>query len=180
MTVIPTVELEDPDSPNASRKSSLKIVQAERPSLTGAFLDLPNPSLVSDDSNGGSSLSSRRCSTRVLSLNVQQTLRHLRQQEHKSRVEARIEKNAEHYEKQRFCECVTMLSLLSIFTSFSLYVVFAHGFHFGEENPFNIRGRHRTIIKEEVSFENKSFRTWSSASVNFITMWIIRFEWLHI
>ena len=60
-------------------------------------------------------------------------------------------KNADFNEKRRLCECATMLTLLIGFTLFSLYVVFAHGFHFGEENPFSIvQNRTKQFIKEEV------------------------------
>ena len=46
-----------------------------------------------------------------------------------------------------------MLSVLCMFTCFSLYIVFAHGFHFGKEKPFNlIHNYTRKVVKQEVCF----------------------------
>ena len=97
--------------------------------------------------------SSRRCSTRMLSMNLQHTLRQLRKEEHNARVMALLKRNAIFYKRQRFCECITMLSVLCMFTCFSLYIVFAHGFHFGEGKPFNlVHNFTRKVIKQEVTF----------------------------
>ena len=55
------------------------------------------------------------------------------------RVRALMERNSYLGEKRRFCECVTMMSALSIFTAFTLYIIFAYGFTiFGTKNPFNV------------------------------------------
>ena len=90
----------------------------------------------------------------MLSLNFQQSVRDLKRQEHQTRVKILLVKNADFYEKRRLCECVTMLTLLIGFTGFSLYVVFAHGFHFGNENPFSIvnlpSNRTEQFVREEV------------------------------
>ena len=46
------------------------------------------------------------------------------------------------------------ITFLIGFTGFSLYVVFAHGFHFGNENPFSIvnlpSNRTEQFVREEV------------------------------
>lgn len=50
-----------------------------------------------------------------------------------------MERNSRFGKKRRFCECVTMVSGLSTFTAFTLYIIFAHGFTiFGARNPFNM------------------------------------------
>ena len=85
-------------------------------------------------------------------MNLQHTLRQLRKEEHNARVLALLKRNAMFYKRQRFCECITMLSVLSMFTIFSLYIVFAHGFHFGKEKPFDLVHNYtRKIVKQEVS-----------------------------
>jgi len=63
---------------------------------------------------------------------------------------ALLKRNAIFYKRQRFCECITMLSVLCMFTCFSLYIVFAHGFHFGKEKPFNLVHNYtRKVVKQE-------------------------------
>ena len=58
---------------------------------------------------------------------------------HRLRVAALMEQNSHYRKKRRFCECVTMVSGLSLFTAFTLYIIFAHGFTvFGERNPFSV------------------------------------------
>ena len=47
-----------------------------------------------------------------------------------------------------------MLSVLCMFTCFSLYIIFAHGFQFGKENPFNLLFEDFSSI---VVYEVKSF-----------------------
>ena len=43
------------------------------------------------------------------------------------------------WRKKTFCECVTMITGLSIFTAFTLYIIFAYGFTiFGTKHPFNV------------------------------------------
>lgn len=55
------------------------------------------------------------------------------------RVAALMERNSYLGEKRRFCECVTMITGLSIFTAFTLYIVFSYGFTiFGKKHPFNV------------------------------------------
>ena len=94
---------------------------------------------------------SRRCSARMISMNLQHTLRQLRKEEHNARVTSLLRRNAIFYKRQRCCECVTMLSVLLIFTLFSLYIVFAHGFHFGESKPFNLHSnKSLKIVRQEV------------------------------
>ena len=101
---------------------------------------------------------SRRCSARMLSMNLQHTLRQLRKEEHNSRVTSLLRRNAIFYKRQRCCECITMLSVLFTFTIFSLYIIFAHGFTFGEGKPFNlIHNNTRRIAKHEVKFLNDWF-----------------------
>lgn len=110
------------------------------------FLDIP-----ADPDVGSNNSGSRRCSTRMLSMNLQHTLRQLRKEEHNARVSALLKRNAIFYKRQRFCECITMLSVLSMFTCFSLYIVFAHGFHFGKQKPFAmVHNYTRKMVKQEV------------------------------
>ena len=80
----------------------------------------------------------RRCSARLLSVNVREALKNLRQREHKARVTALVQRNANFYRRQKLCECVVLLGGLTIFSAFSLYVVFAYGFHFGQREPFSL------------------------------------------
>ena len=55
------------------------------------------------------------------------------------RVVALMQRNSYLGEKRRFCECVTMVSGLSVFTAFTLYIIFAYGFTiFGTQHPFNV------------------------------------------
>ena len=50
-----------------------------------------------------------------------------------------MQRNSYLGEKRRFCECVTMVSGLSVFTAFTLYIIFAYGFTiFGTQHPFNV------------------------------------------
>ena len=50
-----------------------------------------------------------------------------------------MERNSYLGEKRRFCECVTMITGLLIFTAFTLYIVFSYGFTiFGKKHPFNV------------------------------------------
>ena len=50
-----------------------------------------------------------------------------------------MERNSYLGEKRRFCECVTMITVLSVFTAFTLYIIFAYGFTiFGTKHPFNV------------------------------------------
>ena len=52
---------------------------------------------------------------------------------------ALMQRNSYLGEKRRFCECVTMVSGLSVFTAFTLYIIFAYGFTiFGTQHPFNV------------------------------------------
>jgi hypothetical protein len=80
----------------------------------------------------------RRCSARLLSVNVREALHALRQREHKSRVAALVQRRADFYRRQRCCECVSMVIILGVFSAFSLYVVFAYGFYVGQRKPFNL------------------------------------------
>jgi hypothetical protein len=50
-----------------------------------------------------------------------------------------MDRNSYLGEKRRICECVTMMSMISIFTAFTLYIIFAYGFTiFGTKHPFNV------------------------------------------
>ncbi len=103
----------------------------------------------------------RRCSARLLSVNVREALKNLRQREHKARVTALVQRNAHFYQRQRLCECVSLLTGLGLFSVFSLYVVFAYGFHFGQRQPFTLsRGDFPSkITRNEVRDEtNDRFR----------------------
>ena len=97
-------------------------------------------------------LIARRCSARLLSLNVREALKQLRQREHKARVTAVVQRNADFYRRQRCCECITMMSILSLFSIFSLYIVFAYGFYIGQRLPFNLiqDGYEKRISQQEV------------------------------
>lgn len=98
----------------------------------------PNGNGNGDGAPSSSKLAHRRCSARLLSLNVREAIRVLRQKEHKARVSALVQRNADFYRKQRCCECAAMMSVLAIFTSFALYVIFAYGFHIGKRLPFTL------------------------------------------
>ena len=68
------------------------------------------------------------------------------------RVDSILEKNAARFEKQRLFECVTMVCFLTTFTGFTLYIVFAHGFHFAKSNQFHIINNESSVfIRKEVS-----------------------------
>lgn len=113
----------------------------------------PNGNGNGDGAPSSSKLAHRRCSARLLSLNVREAIRVLRQKEHKARVSALVQRNADFYRKQRCCECAAMMSVLAIFTSFALYVIFAYGFHIGKRLPFTLVQSNYTskIKKMEVS-----------------------------
>ena len=132
-----------PPSLNSSRKNSNN--------QDTTYLEVPENN-VQDTSGSSPGSGSRRCSARVLSMNLQHTLRQLRKEEHHARVANLLKRNAIFYKRQRFCECITMLSVLSMFTCFSLYIVFAHGFTFGQEKPFNlVHNYSRKIVRQEVT-----------------------------
>ena len=135
-----------PPSAHSSRKSSTTHQQ------DSTYLEVPPPAAASEnDVSSSPGSGSRRCLARVLSMNLQHTLRQLRKEEHHARVTNLLKRNAMFYKRQRFCECITMLSVLSLFTCFSLYIVFAHGFHFGQEKPFNlVHNYSRKIVRQEV------------------------------
>ena len=143
-----------PPSAHSSRKSSTH-------QQDSTYLEVPPLNSVSNENELSSPGSgSRRCSARVLSMNLQHTLRQLRKEEHHARVANLLKRNAMFYKRQRFCECITMLSVLSLFTCFSLYIVFAHGFHFGQEKPFNlVHNYSRKIVRQEVKTCNLPFHS---------------------
>lgn len=87
-----------------------------------------------------------------MSLNVREALKQLREKEHKARVTAVVQRNADFYRRQRCCECVTMMSLLTIFAAFSLYVLFAYGFYLGTRKPFKIgsEGSDKLFVQEVI------------------------------
>ncbi len=95
-------------------------------------------------------LQARRCSARLLSLNVREALRQLRQREHRKRVMALAQRNANFYRRQRCCECGAMTSALALFSAFSLYIVFAYGFYFGQREDFTLE---RKIFPSKVTGE---------------------------
>ncbi len=139
----PAIPMEALRRPSATSRNSLVVPPTSDPTC---YLDVPSQADPESVSNG-----SRRCSARMLSINLQHTLRQLRREEHNARVTALLQRNAIFYQRQRCCECITMLSVLFLFTCFSLYIVFAHGFHFGKEKPFNLLHNFtRKIVKQEV------------------------------
>lgn len=140
-----------PPSAHSSRKSSTH-------QQDSTYLEVPPTAASENDVSSSPGSGSRRCSARVLSMNLQHTLRQLRKEEHHARVTNLLKRNAMFYKRQRFCECITMLSVLSMFTCFSLYIVFAHGFHFGQEKPFNlVHNYSRKIVRQEVKTCNLRF-----------------------
>ena len=147
-------------SSSASRRSNPQQQQPQQPQNSNSdmcFLDIPASGIpiIQPEPEPSPSPDSRRCSARMLSMNLQHTLRQLRKEEHNARVTSLLRRNAIFYKRQRCCECITMLSVLSMFTSFSLYIVFAHGFHFGEGKPFNLLHNHtRKIVRHEVRHVN--------------------------
>ena len=89
----------------------------------------------------------RRCSTRLLSKSVQQTLRQLQKEEHELRVANLVQKHRIFYRRQRVCESVTTFSILLVFSGrfmfsivffynlvflsvFSIYTVLSYGFQY--------------------------------------------------
>ena len=58
----------------------------------------------------------RRCSTRLLSQSVQQTLRQMKREEHELRVANLVRKNKAFYKKQKVCESFTTFSILVSFS----------------------------------------------------------------
>jgi len=77
-----------------------------------------------------SSPGARRCSARLLSQSVQQTLRQLQKDEHKARVAELIHRNTIFYRRQKLCETVFSTSVLISFTIFSFYMVLSYGFEY--------------------------------------------------
>lgn len=121
--------------------------QPTRSTLTVPTVEEPATTAPSGGSREGgpppSKLAHRRCSARLLSLNVREAIRLLRQKEHKARVSALVQRNADFYRRQRCCECVTMMTMLTLFTSFSLYIIFAYGFYVGQREPFHLLAKER-------------------------------------
>lgn len=118
--------------PNPAPSLAPSAAASPRASLQRNSLSVPSPLPPH--------LATRRCSARLLSLNVREALRQLRQREHKKRVTALVQRNADFYRRQRCCECGAMASALALFSAFSLYVVFAYGFYFGERDGFRLAG----------------------------------------
>jgi hypothetical protein len=58
----------------------------------------------------------RRCSARLLSQSVQQTLRQLQKDEHELRVAHLVKKNITFYKRQKVCESFTTFSILVSFS----------------------------------------------------------------
>ena len=58
----------------------------------------------------------RRCSARLLSQSVQQTLRQLKKDEHDIRVAKLLKKNETFYRRQKVCESFTTFSILVSFS----------------------------------------------------------------
>ena len=58
----------------------------------------------------------RKCSARLLSQSVQQTLRQLKKDEHDLRVAQLVQKNKSFYKKQKVCESFTTLTILVSFS----------------------------------------------------------------
>ena len=58
----------------------------------------------------------RRCSARLLSKSVQQTLRQLQKDEHELRVAQLVKKNITFYKRQKVCESFTTFSILVSFS----------------------------------------------------------------
>ena len=58
----------------------------------------------------------RRCSARLLSQSVQQTLRQLQKDEHEIRVAQLVKKNITFYKRQKVCESFTTFSILVSFS----------------------------------------------------------------
>ena len=58
----------------------------------------------------------RKCSARLLSQSVQQTLRQLKKDEHDLRVAQLVQKNKSFYKKQKVCESFTTFTILVSFS----------------------------------------------------------------
>jgi hypothetical protein len=89
----------------------------------------------------------RRCSARLLSQSVHQTLRQLQKDEHELRVAQLVKKNITFYKRQKVCESFTTFSILVSFSGeyldiistrdmsccflvFSIYTVLSYGFQY--------------------------------------------------
>lgn len=134
------------------------ITPSPRPSICKTSLTVPG----AENGSGGAenvTLHTRRCSARLLSLNVREALNQLRQKEHKARVTAVVQRNANFYRRQRMCECASLMSALILFSIMSLYVVFAYGFYIGKREPFTLRqgGVPQKIKSQEVRHLYENF-----------------------
>ena len=65
-----------------------------------------------------SSAPQRRCSARLLSQSVHQTLKQLQREEHESRVAELVRKNRIFYRKQRICESFTAFAIIVSFSGY--------------------------------------------------------------
>ena len=66
----------------------------------------------------------RKCSARLLSQSVQQTLRQLKKDEHNLRVAQLIRRNEKFYRRQKVCESFTTFSILLSFSGECDVVIF--------------------------------------------------------
>ena len=65
----------------------------------------------------------RRCSARLLTQSVQQTLRQLQKDEHELRVAQLVKKNITFYKRQKVCESFTTFSILVSFSGEYLDII---------------------------------------------------------
>ena len=96
----------------------------------------------------------RRCSTRLLSASVHQTLKQLQKEQYEQRVAQLVHRNKIFYRRQRICESFTAFLILVSFTGreiniiinciialfavFSLYMVLSYGFNYFWTAQYNI------------------------------------------
>jgi len=163
--LLPALVTTAPDSDNECYKEEeeeeeinnvlapIRVSNSPRPSLGGRnSLTVPTSNPL--DAPPGAFNQGRRTSARLLSLNVREALRQLRRREHKKRVTALVQRNADFYRKRKCVECTVTAFGLVAFSAFSLYVAFAYGIqpYRGDKQVFDlIEDFPRHVQSEEVS-----------------------------